>query len=433
MGYVLRCVGGVLKGEVIPVSETSPMTMGRDEDNTVQVKDRKLSRIHCQIAVRDGKLTISDLSSTNGTLVNGERIEERVLAQDDEIQLGLARFQVIHEVEEKPEEAICAECGESIPASDLVSGGARKAGKRAYCVRCRASFGPRRSSGPGTKTVETMPTVELNPGDAFGALEITSKIGDGFYGTFYRAHQADLDRSVLLLVMNVGHREWFAGIEKEVQKAGRIVHPNVLLVYDVGLCDDVPYIAWEYTSGKSLAAYKAESGSTAVAKAMGVIGEVARALEAAFEQKLNHGLLCPAHVLINKDNQVKVLGFGLGAMPPPVGWPERFPPPALPYQPPERFTDGDGDGVEFATDVYSLGGIFSYLLTGRAPFEGGDYGEVRDKILDVDNWRPTEKRLPQVRGAVCRFIGRCTASKAAVRYATPEVLLAELAQIKPTH
>ena len=161
--------------------------------------------------------------------------------------------------------------------------------------------------------------------------------------------------------------------------------------------------------------------------AMAVVGEVAHALEAGFEHGLNHGMLCPSHVLLNKQDQVKVLGFGLGALAPPAGWPERFPPAALPYQPPERLADGGG--VEFATDVYSLGGIFIYLLTGRAPFEGKDYGEVREKILDADNWVSAERRMPQVRQAVCRFIDRCTAAKAAARYSTPEVLLAELARI----
>jgi len=420
MGYVLQCVGGVLNGELIPVPDSSPMTLGRDEDNTVQVKDRKLSRIHCQVAVRDGRLVIRDLNSTNGTFVNSQRIEERVVSPGDEIQIGLARFHVVHEDEKAAEEseaAICAECGAAISASDFVSGDARKAGARAYCARCRASFSPCRSNGPESESGEALPTIDLNPGDTFAGLEITGKIGDGFYGAFYRAHQDDLDRSVLLLVVNVGDRKWFAGFEQQVQKAGRVVHPNVLLVYDVGLEENVPYVAWEYTSGKSLAAYRAEGGPNAMARAAAVVGEVARALEAGLEHGLNHGMLCPSHVLLNRQDQAKVLGFGLGALAQPAGWPERFPPAALPYQPPERLADGGN--VEFATDVYSLGGIFIYLLTGRAPFEGEDYGEVREKILDTENWLSASRRLPDVRQAVCRFIDRCTAAMASMRYPSP--------------
>lgn len=74
--------------------EQLPATFGRAADVTVQVTNLLVSRQHCQVAVKDDQLVIRDLGSVNGTLLNGERVDEAPLSSGDTLQVGLQSFLV---------------------------------------------------------------------------------------------------------------------------------------------------------------------------------------------------------------------------------------------------------------------------------------------------------------------------------------------------
>jgi adenylate cyclase len=80
-------------------------TLGRHPNNTLQVLDRIVSKEHCHIDVVDGKYVLKDLGSLNGTYVNGERVQERVLSNGDEVTLGSTRILFHSDDEELPDEA----------------------------------------------------------------------------------------------------------------------------------------------------------------------------------------------------------------------------------------------------------------------------------------------------------------------------------------
>jgi pSer/pThr/pTyr-binding forkhead associated (FHA) protein len=71
-----------------------PASIGRDADADIQIPDRWVSRVHCELFELDGALAVRDLVSANGTFVNGIRIEEIALAPGDELLLGMTRLQV---------------------------------------------------------------------------------------------------------------------------------------------------------------------------------------------------------------------------------------------------------------------------------------------------------------------------------------------------
>jgi pSer/pThr/pTyr-binding forkhead associated (FHA) protein len=83
----LRCIDGADRGRVFENAPT-PLTIGREEGNTIQLNDERISRFHIKIQEDQSKLILTDLDSTNGTKVNGEDVQLRVLRYGDVITLG---------------------------------------------------------------------------------------------------------------------------------------------------------------------------------------------------------------------------------------------------------------------------------------------------------------------------------------------------------
>ena len=93
--YRLRFFGGEHDGETYPIDHSHGTIVGRSPTNTVYVRDKNVSRVHCQITVTEQGCVIADLQSTNGTFVNSdERITEMLLKPGDEVRIGLTSFRI---------------------------------------------------------------------------------------------------------------------------------------------------------------------------------------------------------------------------------------------------------------------------------------------------------------------------------------------------
>jgi pSer/pThr/pTyr-binding forkhead associated (FHA) protein len=94
MPYAIRVRTGSEEGELYPLFENREITIGRSPTNNIFVRDKNVSRVHCQIVVSDGVVTLTDLQSTNGTFVNNERTTETPLKVRDEIRVGTTLLQL---------------------------------------------------------------------------------------------------------------------------------------------------------------------------------------------------------------------------------------------------------------------------------------------------------------------------------------------------
>jgi len=94
MPYAVRVRTGSEEGELYPLFDNREITIGRSPTNNIFVRDKNVSRIHCQIVVSNGSATLTDLQSTNGTFVNNERITECVLKVNDLIRVGATLLEV---------------------------------------------------------------------------------------------------------------------------------------------------------------------------------------------------------------------------------------------------------------------------------------------------------------------------------------------------
>lgn len=212
-----------------------------------------------------------------------------------------------------------------------------------------------------------------------GQYTLESKIGEGGMGAVYRARHAMLRRptAVKLLPPAKAGEEAIARFEREVQQTSRLTHPNTVAIFDFGRTyDGVFYYAMEFLDGVSLQALVDRFGPLPEARAIHVLRQVADALAEAHAMGLVHRDIKPDNIILCErggiPDMVKVVDFGLvkdvqTASDPGVTTANTVQGTPL-YLAPEALTAPDT--VDARADLYALGAVAFFLLTGSTVFEG---------------------------------------------------------------
>ena len=259
----------------------------------------------------------------------------------------------------------------------------------------------------------------MSPGEPrrLGRYELLELLGHGAMGVVYKAHDSFLDRTVAVktyrqdVPITEQVRKRF---EREVRTASKLNHPNIVVVHDGGLEQDVPYLAMEYVEGPTLAAELTRRGRLPTAEALTLIEKIADGLAYAHAHGVVHRDLKPANILLAGDTP-KIADFGVAklmtadatATTAPVGTPS--------YMAPEQI---EGKPIDARSDVFALGILTYQLLTGTAPFGGEGWTAVMFQIMNVEP-EPASKIDPSLPGAVDEVIARALAKDPAKR--TPDV------------
>ena len=273
------------------------------------------------------------------------------------------------------------------------------------------------------------PRSPANPGQTFGEYELISEVARGGMGVVYRARQTVLDRIVALKMILAGrlaNPEDVSRFRSEAAAAGKLQHPNIVAVHDVGEFDGQHYFTMEFIEGASLD-QKLAQGPLACRVAARYVRILARAVAYAHKQGILHRDLKPSNILIGSDDEPHVTDFGLakrlgpessgqtrtGAI---IGTPS--------YMSPEQ-AQGKSQELGPASDVYSLGAILYELLTGRPPFRAET---PLDTVMQVIDNEAVPPRLlnPKIDHDVETICMKCLEKKASLRYPSAEELGADL-------
>ncbi len=158
--------------------------------------------------------------------------------------------------------------------------------------------------------------MPLSPHQVIDNYEILSPLGAGGMGEVYRARDTRLNRDVAIKVMPGLYStdaDRLRRFEQEAQAAAALNHPNILVVYHMGIFDGAPYIVSELLEGETLRE-RLKRGPLPVRKVIEYGAQIARGLAAAHEKGIIHRDLKPENLFLTKDGQVKILDFGLARL-----------------------------------------------------------------------------------------------------------------------
>ena len=237
--------------------------------------------------------------------------------------------------------------------------------------------------------------------------QIVERLGEGGFGTVYRARDTLLQRDVALKVLSgtttAESRDRFL---REAQATARLHHPNIVTIHDAGEDPSGLFLVLELVSGTALHV-ELRSGPLSPERARNIAAQTADALAAAHAAGIVHRDVKPANILVGADDRVKVADFGIariagaaqitvsGGV---VGTPR--------YMAPEQV---EGSEITPATDLFSLGIVLYEMLTGETPFRGETISEVVAGIARGQWQRPAAEvrmRAPQLWDVVERLLDR---------------------------
>ena len=283
-------------------------------------------------------------------------------------------------------------------------GGLLRSVFRALARRVLGVFGPRRRLG------------------RLGPYELVEKIGEGGMGVVYKATRRRGGRpfALKLLLPSRSSTRDIERFEREARVTTMLRHPNTIAVYDSGRTrEGAPYYVMEYLEGLDLQSLVALEGPQPPRRVARLLAQLAGALSEVHALGLLHGDVKPANVVLcgrgSDEERAKILDFGLArevggdetpsAEPEIAGTPLYLSPEALIA--PER--------VDGRSDLYALGAIGYFLLTGAPPFTGGSVLDVFVKHLHATPETPSRRRRQPVPRELERIVLRCLAKSPAER------------------
>ncbi len=218
-----------------------------------------------------------------------------------------------------------------------------------------------------------------------GRYEIISELGQGAMGVVYKATDPLIDRTVAIKTINLGlaqeeKEEYEARFYQEAKAAGRLSHPNIVTIYDVGKSGDVAYIAMEFLQGREVRDILNDGQALPVEQVLDIVSQVALGLAYAHEHGIVHRDVKPSNIMMIRDGHVKITDFGIARMESAavrtqtgmvLGSPK--------YMSPEQVM---GKLIDQRSDIFSLGVMLYEMLTGKAPFVGENVNAIMYQTLN---------------------------------------------------
>lgn len=226
--------------------------------------------------------------------------------------------------------------------------------------------------------------------------KIISKIGVGGMADVFKGEDTLLGRPVAVKILHsnfAGDDDFVARFKREAQAAGKLSHPNIVSMYDVGFDQGYHYIVMEYIEGETLKEYITRHERISIDNAVKFTIAIAEGLEHAHAMGIVHCDIKPHNVLITKQWRIKVTDFGIArAMN--AGTTMMYTNSIMGsahYLSPEQ---ASGKPVNGSTDIYSLGAVLYEMLTGRVPYEGETpisvaLKHVRERLIPPTRYNPS--------------------------------------------
>lgn len=261
-----------------------------------------------------------------------------------------------------------------------------------------------------------------------GRYEVVAELGQGAMGVVYKAIDPLIDRVVAIKTINLNQaedekEEYEGRFYQEAKAAGRLSHPNIVTIYDVGREDHIAYIAMEFLEGRELRDILNDGEALSLDQILDIVAQVALGLAYAHENGIVHRDVKPSNIMVGRDGHVKITDFGIARMASSavrtqtgmvLGSPK--------YMSPEQVV---GKELDQRSDIFSLGSLLYEMLTGRSPFDGENVNSI---LYQVVNTMPTPPSIvnPDLPEMLNFIVAKALAKNVEERYQNARELAEDL-------
>ncbi|MBU8934235.1 MAG: protein kinase [candidate division Zixibacteria bacterium] len=265
--------------------------------------------------------------------------------------------------------------------------------------------------------------------DHLGRYQVTGNLGKGAMGMVYKGIDPAINRPVALKTIRLDFvndpeemEELKERLFREAQAAGKLSHPNIVTIYDVGSEDQLQYIAMEFLEGQTLEDMikkKVQFNYRIIAQ---IIIQICSALQYAHEQGIVHRDIKPANIMIGVDYRVKVMDYGIARIDSnsmtktgiAMGTPN--------YISPEQLK---GLTTDHRADLFSLGVVLYEMLLGKRPFKGENITSLIYSVMNHEAEKPSTVN-PQIPLLFDRIIWKVLEKNPDARYQKASDIAADL-------
>jgi serine/threonine protein kinase len=262
--------------------------------------------------------------------------------------------------------------------------------------------------------------------DTWGKYRLTNKVGEGSYGSVYRAWDSDLEYDVAIKILHrrVGDTKLRERLLQEGRALAKIQHNNVVRVLGIEAHADRVGLCMEFVRGKTLADIVRGQGRLSAAEAVLIGEDLCRALSAVHRAGFIHRDVKAKNVMRDDNGRIVLMDFGTGRSSDALSKNDRAGTPL--YMAPEVIEDGQ---QSMRSDVYSLGVLLYYLVTGEYPVNARSIDELRAAHANREHRWLSEVR-PDLPVGFMQVVERAIAIDPEDRFANASELLDALGSIK---
>jgi hypothetical protein len=411
---LLRVTEGPDRGRAFALKPRDRFVMGRAPTAHFQlVHDGFFSRHHLMVEANSPEVLVRDLKSMNGTFVNQRRITRPTrLRHGDVISGGKTRLRLELDAASASARAARPQHG----AGDPGASGSQD-GLSVRCTRCRAGAVLDQlwsASDDMMYLCAACQAALIDEPPTLPGYPVTMRIRRGSIGAVYLAEHAVLGRRALRLIVprvatSLQMRRMFL---QQAASHAALAHPHIVRLFDVQQIGGVFWAATEYVEGGNAGdLVKRSPGGLEIHQAAAIIGQALEGLAHAHDRRFVHRDLKDSKLLIGRDDRgqpvAKIADFGIARSCEMSGISGFTAPGAVaaaaPYMAPERILDIVDANP--ASDLYSMGAILYYLLTGEHAFSFGAQAEPIVTVLE-NEIIPITRRKPSVPSAVAAVVER---------------------------